>query len=381
MFEMKLSEVRIEKGAVDGHKYVAIRLPRRMRILASTILNGGLRETDSVLMLQVSLHYDHADPVEHLRSLLPRLKLPADTACFMTAAELDKAFCSKETEHNGSRAVALVSAGISNSIRAGESSREGSVPHRQVGTINVMAITDEPLDDNALANAVMTVTEAKAAALQDHHIPGTGTTSDAVLVACPVADKRCQWCGSGSDHGMAMAMAVRSALGESITRWKGANGDSVHFLRHLAIRGITYDDMWNCVKEMNALDPAWDEAEIRKRFERKLEALAQDVNVNALLTAAIVLEEKGRYGQLYGLDEEKYQEDPVHLLADELLGIALANYIGGTKCLFEYIRYDKKKPGILSTLGPFMDDIVASLIGSTMSVIYSEILEGEGRLS
>ena len=48
---MKLSEVRIEKGAVDGHKYVAIRLPRRLRTLASTILNGGLGETDSVLML------------------------------------------------------------------------------------------------------------------------------------------------------------------------------------------------------------------------------------------------------------------------------------------------------------------------------------------
>ena len=74
-------------------------------------------------------------------------------------------------------------------------------------------------------------------------------------------------------------------------------------------------------------------------------------------------------------------EDPVHLLADELLGIALAQYIGGTKCLFEYIRYDKKKPGILSKLGPFMDDIVASLIGATMSTIYTEILEGEGRLS
>jgi len=381
VFEMKLSEVRIEKGAVDGHKYVAIRLPRRLRTLASTILNGGLGETDSVLMLQVSLHYDHADPVEHMRSLLPRLNLPSDTVCFMTAAELDKAFCSKGLEQNGSEALAFVSAGISNAIRAGESSREGSVPHRQVGTINVMAVTDEPLDDCALANAIMTVTEAKAAALQDHHIPGTGTTSDAVLVMCPSDGERCLWSGSSSDHGIAMAVAVRSALGESIARWKGANGDSVHFLRHLAIRGITYDDMWNAVKEMNALDPAWDEAEIRKRFERKLEMLAQDINVNALLTAAILLEEKGRYGQLYGLSEEKYQEDPVHLLADELLGISLAEYIGGSKCVFEYIRYDKKKPGILSKLGPFMDDIVASLIGATMSTIYSEILEGEGRLS
>ena len=378
---MRLSEIRIDRGTVDGYRYVAIRLPRRMRTFASTILNGGLGETDSVLMVQVPLHYDHAAPVEHLRTMLRELRLPEDTACFMTAAELDKAFCAKGVEHNGSQAVALVSAGISNSIRAGEASREGSVPHRQVGTINIVAVTDRPLADCGLANAIMTITEAKAAALQDHQIPGTGTTSDAVLIACPLEGERCLWSGTGSDHGIALAMAVRSALGESIVNWKGANGNSVPFLRHLAIRGVTFDDMWAAVKEMDALDPAWDEARVRRMFEAKLEGLARDINVNALLTAALVLEDKGRYGQLYGLDEAKFQEDPVHLLADELLGIALAEYIGGSKCVFEYTRYDKRKPGILATLGPFMDDIVASLIGATMSVIYSELLEGEGRLS
>ncbi|MCX6650662.1 MAG: adenosylcobinamide amidohydrolase [Methanomassiliicoccales archaeon] len=378
---MQISDLRIEKGEVKGHKYVAIKMPRRMRVLASTILNGGLGEADSVLMLQVPLHYDHADPMAHMRELVAELRMPKSTVTFMTAAELDKAFYVKEAEHNGSQAIALVSAGISNSIRAGESSREGTVPHRQVGTINVMVITDKSLDDCGLVNAVMTVTEAKAAALQDHHIPGTGTTSDAVMIACPKEGERCLWAGSSSDHGLAMSVAVRSALGESITRWKGANGDSVHFLRSLAIRGITYDDMWKAVQEMNALDPAWDENLVRQMFEAKLEMLAKDVNVNALLTAAMTLEEKGRYGQLYGLSESKYQEDPVHLLADELLGIALAEYIGGSKCIFEYIRYDKKKPGILSVLGPFMDDIVASLIGATMSTIYSDLLEGEGRLS
>jgi phosphatidylglycerophosphatase A len=54
--------------------------------------------------------------------------------------------------------------------------------------------------------------------------------------------------------------------------------------------------------------------------------------------------------------------------------------VAGTKGLFEYVRYDKKKPGILGTLGPFLDDIVASLIGSIMSRIYTELLEGEDKL-
>jgi adenosylcobinamide hydrolase len=378
---MRLSDIHIEKGEVDGNNYVAIRFPLKVRTLASTILNGGLGSTDSVLMVQVPMHYDHADPVAHLRQLVSELGMPSDTVCFMTAADLHRAFSAEEVWHNGTSAISLVTAGISNSINAGESSREGMVPHRQVGTINIVVITDKPLEDCGLANAIMTVTEAKTAALRDHGVPGTGTTSDAVLVVCPQDGERCAWSGTGSDHGISMAMAVRRGVGSSISKWNGGNGDSKNFLRSLAIRGVTLDHMWGAVEAMGSLDPAWDREEMRQRFEAKLVSLAKDINVNALIQAAIALEEKGRYGQLYGLDVKGFEQDPVHLLADELLGIALAEYVGGTRCLFEYVRYDKKKPGVLSELGPFMDDIVAALIGATMSTIYSELLEGEGRLS
>ncbi|MBN1110135.1 MAG: adenosylcobinamide amidohydrolase [Methanomassiliicoccales archaeon] len=378
---MRLSDIRIEKGEVDGNNYVAIRFPQKVRTLASTILNGGLGSTDSVLMVQVPMHYDHANPVAHLRQLVSELGMPPDTVCFMTAADLHRAFSAEEVCHNGTSAIALVTAGISNSINAGESSREGMVPHRQVGTINIVVITDKPLEDCGLANAIMTVTEAKTAALRDHGVPGTGTTSDAVLVVCPRDGERCPWSGTGSDHGISMAMAVRRGVGSSISKWNGGNGDSKNFLRSLAIRGVTLDHMWGAVEAMGSLDPAWDREDMRQRFEAKLVSLAKDINVNALIQAAIALEEKGRYGQLYGLDVKGFEQDPVHLLADELLGIALAEYVGGTRCLFEYVRYDKRKPGVLSELGPFMDDIVAALIGATMSTIYSELLEGEGRLS
>ena len=59
--------------------------------------------------------------------------------------------------------------------------------------------------------------------------------------------------------------------------------------------------------------------------------------------------------------------------------MALSQYIAGTN-MFEYVRYDKKKPGVLGVLGPFLDDIVASLIGGIMSRIYTELLEGEDKL-
>jgi phosphatidylglycerophosphatase A len=51
------------------------------------------------------------------------------------------------------------------------------------------------------------------------------------------------------------------------------------------------------------------------------------------------------------------------LEADEVLGLGIAAYIGGYKGVFDYVRYDKAKPGILGKLGPFMDDVIGGLIG------------------
>src|SRR5512139_1570390 len=71
----------------------------------------------------------------------------------------------------------------------------------------------------------------------------------------------------------------------------------------------------------------------------------------------------------------KHLDDPnisSFLLADEIIGMAIAECIGGTYARFEFTRYDQKKPGILSRLGPFLDDAVAGLIAGCTSRLYSE---------
>jgi hypothetical protein len=54
-----------------------------------------------------------------------------------------------------------------------------------------------------------------------------------------------------------------------------------------------------------------------------------------------------------------------------VIGMSIAKYISGDKGIFEYVRFDKLKPGILSTLGPFMDDVIAGLIGGASANMYS----------
>ncbi len=103
----------------------------------------------------------------------------------------------------------------------------------------------------------------------------------------------------------------------------------------------------------------------------KLERAMKDPNVSSLLLAAVLLEEE----LCTRNPDTGIRSDPVFLLSDEIIGMAIAEYIGGTCARFEFIRYDQKKPGILSRLGPFLDDAVAGLIAGCTSRLYSECVE------
>jgi alpha-ribazole phosphatase CobZ len=103
----------------------------------------------------------------------------------------------------------------------------------------------------------------------------------------------------------------------------------------------------------------------------KLEKAMTDPNVSSLLLAAVLLDE-----DLCARNPDTgIRSDPVFLLSDEIIGMAIAEYIGGTRARFEFTRYDQKKPGILSRLGPFLDDAVAGLIAGCTSRLYSECVE------
>lgn len=92
------------------------------------------------------------------------------------------------------------------------------------------------------------------------------------------------------------------------------------------------------------------EGRVREKLREIMLHYLEDVNVQALLTSAILLEENF-----------KVEGDPVNLIADELIGIDIAEYIGGKLGLFNFFYYDTKKPGILSELPPFLDDAIGDL--------------------
>jgi alpha-ribazole phosphatase CobZ len=142
--------------------------------------------------------------------------------------------------------------------------------------------------------------------------------------------------------------------------------------KRLVKEGINLEDLINTALEMYIPHPKLGSKEgmVRKLREGFKEAF-QDINVCALVIAGLYLEEAGRKGLIPGLSGKEYEKDPVQLIADELLGIQIAQYIAGSRALFEFERFDKKKPGILKKLPPIMDDIIGGLIAGVLVKVCS----------
>ncbi|MDF1558220.1 MAG: alpha-ribazole phosphatase CobZ [ANME-2 cluster archaeon] len=106
-------------------------------------------------------------------------------------------------------------------------------------------------------------------------------------------------------------------------------------------------------------------------FKHELDIALSDPNLCILIYAGVQLEQAGKAGELPNLSQDSYERDLTFLVCDEVLGMSIATYIAGHKGMFEYVRFDKLKPGIIKEMGPFMDDVVAGLIGGVSSNMYT----------
>ena len=227
---MSLDDIKTRIEYVNGWSVAVIELNEKMDVLSSCFLNGGLTETSTIVVIQVDPEYFH-DPVEDAKVVLRELKLPSDTVCFMTAAEVYHVFTAERVNHNGYDSLALVTAGLSNQVVAGEEitdwdeRKELSTKRHELiaelyppGTINIIGIVSEPMIDSAKVNSFIAMTEAKSAAMHDLGYKETGTTSDAIAIVCPKEGKIQTYAGTGFGFGLSLAKAVRSAVRKALIK-------------------------------------------------------------------------------------------------------------------------------------------------------------------
>ena len=147
----------------------------------------------------------------------------------------------------------------------------------------------------------------------------------------------------------------------------------------LKSRGITEEEIISAAMELYFPHPG---VETRERaeavFRREMNLALSDPNLALLIYAALLLEAEGERRNLPTLKPSDYENDLTCLIADEVIGLSIAKYVGGYKGLFDYVRYDKAKPGILSRLGPFLDDALAGLIGGVSANMYTRAATNPG---
>jgi len=129
-------------------------------------------------------------------------------------------------------------------------------------------------------------------------------------------------------------------------------------LSRLESRGITLEKMLDTALELYI---GYERERVRERLRELMLRYLGDINVQALLLSALLLEENF-----------SVEGDPVNLVADELIGINIAELIGGKMALFNFFYYDTKKPGILAELPPFLDDAIGGFIAGCMTRLFQE---------
>ncbi|NOX63848.1 MAG: adenosylcobinamide amidohydrolase [Chloroflexi bacterium] len=194
-----------------------IRSIRPLHILSSAVVGGGLTRARVILNRHVHKHYSHPDPAADLLAFARGRGVDEPFVGMMTAAYLERARVAEEA-HEEVRVAAIATVGLSHPTAAGLTPPFTTTP----STINIILLIDARLTPAALVNAVITATEAKAAALfaqgvrSDAGHPATGTATDVVAVACTGRGPALAYAGPVTPGvGSSAAWCARLWVGES----------------------------------------------------------------------------------------------------------------------------------------------------------------------
>ncbi|MGH9275001.1 MAG: adenosylcobinamide amidohydrolase [Acidimicrobiales bacterium] len=207
----------LEHATQPGGRPVLVwRAAAPVRALATTVLGGGLGLRSWIVNAEVGLDYDHDDPGAHVASIAAGLGLAAGDGGvgFLTAARVLDVETSQD---DGVTCDATV--GISTPTWA--AAPDGAWSRWQPGTINLVCWVPASLSDAALANALVTATEAKTQALVEAGVPGTGTASDAAAICCPPGGTE-PYGGPRSEWGARLARAVHQSVAVGTARFLAA---------------------------------------------------------------------------------------------------------------------------------------------------------------
>jgi len=233
--------------------------------------------------------------------------------------------------------------------------------------LNILVFVDHDLNSKTMVKLYKSVIEAKIAALWDlgviNHFsfdPLDTDDDESILIAATGTSKEFNY---KLDHEIISKIkdSVRETVKAALIK-EGFPKGVVEFMRDV---GVEVDDLVDA--GMQLVVGVDETLELREKLKAQIYHSLEDLNVVSFIIAGIRLEEDYEKHRVRGVDVD---DDPAYLYSDEVFGMSVANQIAGTKAIFNFKRYDEEKPGIISELGPVLDDIFAGLVAGCMSKIF-----------
>lgn len=299
-----------------------VRFPGPRNVLSTSWLNGGYRQDlTAIFNHQIPLAACDACHVNggvktYLEGVAASLSLdPATTSGLLTRADMKNAAIVSESFRDIT-VCAIVTAGIDkNGGRAGDPAsyyENGDCFEPVGGTINTILLIRAALPEHAMVRALMTATEAKAAALQQLMARSiystgiaTGSGTDMItIVADPCSKIQLSDAGTHSKLGELIGKTVIRATHAALEKETGlspaSQGDVL--VRLLRYR-VTEEVLWNIVTEMSGQDPS-DMVE-RERFLLQFKRWAKKPRAVACVAAALHIIDEAEWGLIPSQEAKK----------------------------------------------------------------------------
>ncbi|MCY3925088.1 MAG: adenosylcobinamide amidohydrolase [bacterium] len=204
------------------------RWPATVGAISSAAVGGGSSRPGWVINVGVDSGYGRTDLAGHAAEVAAGLDLPGRGVALFTAASVNRPARSAAGGVTVHATVGVSHPTWAAAPEAGDGSAEVLIPEGSrpdpgpavpptPGTINLVIQVPVSLAGGAAVNAVITATEAKTQALVEAGVDGTGTATDAVVVAWPSSTGHSEhFAGPRSPWGERIARCVHAAVREGL---------------------------------------------------------------------------------------------------------------------------------------------------------------------
>jgi len=354
-----------------------------LKIVSSAVLNGGTKEAECIVNVQVdeSAGSDvddkvHRDAKDFLLDETVKAGIPKDNVvAMMTAARMKNVEVITE-KFQDLTVTTFVTAGAYFAATPGDevASKQVAFPPKKWGTINTIMVVDANLTDSCMVNAIVSATEAKAAALRELDLRSrfsaeiaTGTVTDGIVIACTKREKPIKYAGSGTIIGELIGKSVKAALKSAIFKQENMYSNRP-LTRRLEERGITIENLTTLFSQIRPVLRNYPEK--RKLFIKEFKQVLADQNIATLVIAGLRLDEDVRANLI---PESPNNKETDSFVLHKILQKAVTDYLSNQEAEFKFVRPDYLRSTFSENMGWF----TRSALSAVMHWVYVRFVENQ----